>query len=118
FSVKRRGPTGAEQFIDRLAHSLQVRVDAQSRVEGEERTVGISERQADLCETADRAVVARLELQRAVDAGHAFLVPALHVIERGTLVPGFGEIRVSGDEPREDALGRREIECGESARRA
>ncbi len=51
-----------------------------------------------------RGKVPRLELQRAADVAQALGVAAEQVVERGALVPGFGEIGRPAQKPRKPGL--------------
>ena len=46
--------------------------------------------------------MARFEVQHLGDVGQRQVVLLHHVVERGALVPGCGEIRIGADQPVED----------------
>jgi hypothetical protein len=80
------------QFVDPLAGVLEVRVNAQGGLEGEQGTAQILVREQDLRHAAQRAEVARLQFEHTVQAGQALVVALLQVVERGALVPGLAVV--------------------------
>src|SRR5690349_5149131 len=86
----RRAGEGALQLLDRLGQPVDMRVDGERGLEGLERRLLLVEREIDLAEPRQRAEMARLQGERALDIGDARIVIAHDEFDGGALVPALG----------------------------
>src|SRR5215813_9586793 len=80
-------------------------MDAQRLLEYEQRSFVLAGAPQNLAQPAQRAKVARLELERALDIVHAFVVPLLEIVERGAFVPSLGKVRPRTQQAVQSGLG-------------